>query len=320
MTVSFGLGALRAEWVRAVVCVGTFDGVHRGHQAVIGEAARQASAAELPLVLATFDRHPAAILKPDRCPKALAPLEENLREFAALGVSAAVVLPFDAAMAAMSADAFLEEVLRDSFRADRLVVGHDFAMGRGREGTAEWLAARLPTTVVAPFEMDGERVSSSAIRRAVATGDMTTAAHLLGRPFTLTGVVVGGQRLGRTLGYPTANLARTIDGALPDDGVYAAWFEGPSGRFPAALAIGTRPAVGGGPRSIEAYLMDYDGASLYGAACRIEVVARIRGEWNFPSLDALVERMGKDVEEIREALRKGGPEKSRSGSPFSSSH
>ena len=129
-----------------------------------------------------------------------------------------------------------------------------------------------PTTVVPPFEIDGVRVSSSAIRRAVEAGDMDAAARLLGRPFALSGVVVGGQRLGRTLGYPTANLARTIDGVLPPDGVYAARYHAPHGAFPAALAIGTRPATGAGPRSIEAYLMDYDGASLYGLPARIEVV------------------------------------------------
>ena len=302
MTVLFGLGALRAEWPSAVVCVGTFDGVHRGHRAVVLEAARQAREAELPLILATFDRHPAAVLAPERCPPSIAPLEENLREFAALGVGVAVVLPFDSETAGMSADAFLEKTLREALRAERLVVGHDFAMGKGREGTAAWLASRIPTLIVPPFEIDGVRVSSSAIRRAVREGDLTLANRLLGRPFVLSGVVVGGQRLGRTLGYPTANLARTIDGVLPADGVYAAWFDAPHGRFPAALAIGTRPAAGGGPRSIEAYLMDYNGASLYGAACRLEVVLRLREERDFPSLDALVEQMGRDVEAAREAL------------------
>lgn len=305
MTVSFGLGALRAEWPHAVACVGTFDGVHLGHRAVIVEAARQAREAELPLVLATFDRHPAAVLAPERCPKGLAPLEENLREFAGMGVGATVVLPFDATMAAMTATTFFEDVLKGALRADRLVVGHDFAMGRGREGTAEWLASRMPTTIVEPFEIDGRRVSSSAIRQAVAAGEMATAARLLGRPFALSGVIVGGQRLGRTLGFPTANLARTIGGVLPADGVYASWFHAPHGRFPAALAIGTRPAVGGGPRSVEAYLMDYDGTSLYGAACRIEVVSMLRNEWDFPSLDALVEQMGRDVAEARKALGLG---------------
>lgn len=305
MTVSFGLGALFAEWPKAVVCVGTFDGVHLGHQAVIAEGLRQARAAELPLVVATFDRHPAATLAPDRCPKSLAPLEENLRQFEKLGVSATVVLPFDAAMASMEAEAFLEEILKKALRADRLVVGHDFAMGRGRVGTPEWLAGRLPTTVLAPFEQNGVRVSSSEIRRAVAAGEMEHAADLLGRPFALTGVIVGGQKLGRTLGFPTANLARTIDGVIPADGVYAAWFHAPAGRFPAALAIGTRPAVGGGPRSIEAFLIEYGGASLYGQACRIEVIEMLREERNFPSLEALVEQMNRDVSEVERKLSLG---------------
>lgn len=305
MTVSFGLGALRAEWPKAVVCVGTFDGVHLGHRAVIEEGLRQAQVAELPLIVATFDRHPAATLAPDRCPKALAPLEENLRQFEALGVSATVVLPFDAAMAAMPAERFLEEILKDALRTDRLVVGHDFAMGHGRVGTPEWLANRLPTTVLAPFEQNGVRVSSSEIRRAVAAGEMAHATELLGRPFSLTGVVVGGQKLGRTLGFPTANLARMIDGVVPADGVYAAWFHSLRGRFPAALAIGTRPAVGGGPRSIEAYLMDYDGASLYGQSSRIEVVEMLREERNFPSLDALIEQMNLDVAEVERKLNIG---------------
>ena len=302
MTVVFGLGVLCAEWPRAVVCVGTFDGVHLGHRAVILEAARQAREADLPLVLATFDRHPAATLAPSRCPKSLAPLEENLREFERLGVAVAVVLPFDAGTAAMSAKDFLDEVIRKALRADTLVVGHDFAMGRGREGTAAWLSERIPTTIVPPFEIDGVRVSSSAIREAVGRGEILHANRLLGKSFTLAGVVVGGKRLGRTLGFPTANLARTIDGVLPADGVYAAWFHAPKGRFPAALAIGTRPAVGGGPRSIEAYLLDYDGASLYGAPCRIEVVAHERDEWNFDSLDALIAQMAQDVEGVRRTL------------------
>jgi riboflavin kinase/FMN adenylyltransferase len=305
MTVSFGLGALRAEWPKAVVCVGTFDGVHLGHRAVIEEGLRQARATELPLVVATFDRHPAATLAPERCPKSLAPLEENLRQFEALGVSSTVVLPFDAAMAAMSAERFLEEILKDALRTDRLVVGHDFAMGHGRVGTPEWLAGRLPTTVLAPFEQNGVRVSSSEIRRAVAAGEMAHATELLGRPFNLTGVIVGGQKLGRTLGFPTANLARTMDGVVPADGVYVAWFHAPSGRYPAALAIGTRPAVGGGPRSIEAFLLDYNGASLYGQPCRIEVVEMLREERNFPSLDALVEQMTQDVAEVERKLKIG---------------
>jgi riboflavin kinase/FMN adenylyltransferase len=172
-------------------------------------------------------------------------------------------------------------------------------MGNGREGTTEWLAARIPTKVVPPFEIEGGRVSSSNIRRAIQAGDVELAARLLGRPYALTGVIVGGQRLGRQLGYPTANMARSIDQALPADGIYAGWFESPTGRYRAAASIGTRPAVGGGARTVESYLLDYPGDSLYGLSARLELVARLRDEANFESLEALKEQIARDVDETR---------------------
>jgi len=229
MQVHFGVGLLRAEWRKSVACVGTFDGVHLGHQAVIREAISQAQDKELPCVLVTFDRHPAAILAPARCPKSLAGLQENLEVFRELGVSATVVLPFDAELSRMSAERFLREILIGAVRASSLVVGHDFAMGNGREGNTDWLASRLPTTVVKPFEIDGVRVSSSAIRRMVSEGQVEDAARLLGRPFALSGVVVGGQKLGRQLGFPTANIARSFDQAVPAQGIYAGWLTFPGG-------------------------------------------------------------------------------------------
>lgn len=302
MQVHFGVGLLKAEWARAVGCVGTFDGVHRGHQAVIRRAVETAQSAELPCCLVTFDRHPAAVLAPDRCPKALASLEQNLEAFARLGVAVALVLPFDVALSQMSAQDFLNEILEARVRADRLVVGHDFAMGHRRQGTTDWLAERIPTEVVAPFELEGLRVSSSAIRQAVQEGEMELAARLLGRPFAIDGVVVSGQRLGRQLGYPTANLARSFDQVLPPDGVYAARVLWNGGAYDAALAIGTRPAVGGGDRTIEAYLLDYPGDSLYGLAVSMELRHRLREERNFPSLDALKEQMARDVLEARDRL------------------
>jgi len=305
MQVHFGVGLLRAEWPRAVVCVGTFDGVHLGHQAVVRRAVDTAREQDLPCCVVTFDRHPAAVLAPSRCPKAIAPLQENLREIERLGVSVAVVLPFDAELSRMSADRFLDEILRASLKADNVVVGHDFAMGNGREGTTDWLSARIPTLVVEPFEIEGQRVSSSAIRQAVQDGEMETATRLLGRPFSITGVVVGGQKLGRQLGYPTANIARSFDQALPADGVYATRFRCEKGDYVAALAIGMRPAVGGDHRTVEAYLLDYPGDSLYGLSASLEVHHRLREERNFPSLEALKGQMAHDVEETRRLLLSG---------------
>ena len=155
MQVHFGIGLLAAEWKQAVVCVGTFDGVHLGHQTVVRKAIELADAAELPCILVTFDRHPASILAPDKCPKAIAGLQENLGVFEKLGIAASVVLPFDAELSRMSAERFLREILIGAVKATSLVVGHDFAMGNGREGDTDWLSARIPTTVVPPFEVDG---------------------------------------------------------------------------------------------------------------------------------------------------------------------
>jgi riboflavin kinase/FMN adenylyltransferase len=302
MQLHLGVGALRSEWPQAVVCVGTFDGVHLGHEAVIRTAVEDAQRKDLPCVLVTFDRHPAAILAPARNPKALAPLQENLARFESLGVALTLVLAFDAELSRMSADRFFDEILVGAVHATEVVVGHDFAMGNGREGTAEWLKARIPTTIVPPFVVDGERVSSSAIRDAVHVGDMRRAGRLLGRPYALTGLVAAGHKLGRQLGYPTANLARSVDQALPADGIYAGWFESATGRYRAATSIGTRPAVGGGARTVEAYLLDYPGESLYGLFARLELVERLRDEQDFPTLDELIFQISLDVEEARRRL------------------
>lgn len=295
MQVHFGLELLNAEWPSSVVCVGTFDGVHLGHQAVIGRATSLAAKHELPCIVVTFDRHPAHVLAPDRCPKAIASLGENLDQFARIGVGVAVVLPFTKELSQTNAQSFFDDALVGCMKATRLVVGHDFAFGKGREGTPEWLQARIETEVVPPFELHGSRVSSSAVRNAVGEGDIEEATRLLGRPFAVSGIVVAGQRLGRTLGYPTANLARSFDQVMPADGIYAGYATTPHGTFRAAVSIGMRPAVGGKDRTIEAYLLDYPGHELYGRNISVALHRRIREERNFDSLDALKEQIARDV-------------------------
>jgi riboflavin kinase / FMN adenylyltransferase len=297
--VHFGIELLEPEWTRAVVCIGTFDGVHLGHQKVIETAIARAKKEELPVIVVTFDRHPSVILNPSKAPKALASLKMNLERFQALGVGLSIVLPFNAWLSRMSAQEFFKSILLEKLRASSVVVGYDFAMGNGREGDTEWLSSRIETIVVPAFEVDGVRVSSSQIRSDVSSGNLTHANKLLGRGFEIQGFVDHGQKLGRELGFPTANIARSFQQILPADGVYVSDFLVDGKVFRAALSIGTRPAVGGGPRSIEAYLLDFPGESLYGQHVRLRLLQFLRPEWNFDSLDALKEQIAKDVEAVR---------------------
>jgi riboflavin kinase/FMN adenylyltransferase len=302
MTVHFGLAGLSPEWPGSTVCIGVFDGVHLGHQQLIRSAVETSRIHEAPAVLVTFDRHPLTVLAPHAAPVQLAGLGQNLRQFERLGIASTVVLSFDRSLAETRAQDFLDSVLVSGLRARRLVVGHDFALGRHREGDAEWLAARIPTTVVPPFEVDGHRVSSTLVRRAVAEGNVEDAARWLGRPFEVEGSVVTGQKLGRQLGFPTANLALPERLAVPADGVYSAWAETVMGRFRSAVSVGCRPAVGGKSRTVEAYLVDFEGPDLYGSAMRIQFATRLREERDFPDLVSLKDQMAKDVEWVKANL------------------
>lgn len=303
MQVHFGVELLKAEWSRSIACVGTFDGVHLGHQAVIRCAVNRARERGLPCCLVTFDRHPSSILAPSQCPKAIAPLSANLAEFAALGVSVAVVLPFDAQLSRMTATKFLDKILKGALRADSLVVGHDFALGQGREGTTDWLAMRLATEVVPALQLDGIRVSSTRIREAVKAGDLRSANRLLGRRFDIPGVVVLGDQIGRTLGFPTANLAKSFDQVRPGDGIYASRLSCAFGTYDAATYVGTRPTVDGLKPTIESFILDYPGDSLYGHTVHVELVERVREDRMFESLDSLRTQMTLDVERVREVLK-----------------
>jgi riboflavin kinase/FMN adenylyltransferase len=299
MQVHFGVELLAAEWPGAVVCMGTFDGVHLGHQTVIAQAVEQAAEGECPCVLVTFDRHPAHVLAPDKAPKAIAALQTNFTAFEKLGVAVAVILPFDLELSQTSADDFFQRILIEKIRAKSIVVGHDFAFGHNRAGTPEWLRERIETTVVPPFEIDGRRVSSSEIRRDIQAGKVEDAGRLLGRPFDVPGVVVSGKKLGRQLGYPTANIARSFDQVLPAYGIYSGELTCAYGVFRAAVSIGTRPAVQGEAMTIEAYLLDYPGDSLYGLPVNLQLTRRVRDERNFDTLEALKAQIARDVEEIR---------------------
>ncbi len=299
MQVHFGVELLHAEWKHAVTCIGTFDGVHLGHQEVIASAVKLARTREWPAVLVTFDRHPAHILAPDRCPPAIASLQSNLANFASMGVAVAVILPFDKALSLTSAASFCDAILVSKIKSGAVVVGYDFAFGHNREGTPEWLQEHLETSVVPPLSIGGSRVSSSAIRAFVASGQVEEAARLLGRPFEVHGVVIPGRKLGRDLGYPTANIGRSFDQVMPADGVYAGDVICSHGMFRAAVGIGMRPAVQGTHRTIEAYLLDYPGHALYGESVTLQLTSRLREELNFATIDELRTQIGLDVEQVR---------------------
>ncbi len=299
MQVHVGLDLLNVEWIRSVACIGTFDGVHLGHRCVIETTVARAQDRGLPSVVITFDRHPASVLAPERCPQPIASLSSNLERFAQIGVNLALVLPFTRQLADTPAEEFFESVIQERVRADLVVVGHDFAFGHDRLGTPAWLESRIATEVVPPFEVQGTRVSSSAIRRAIVEGRMEDAERWLGHPFAIEGVVVHGAQLGRKLGYPTANLARTFAQVTPAEGVYAGLAKTDRGDFLAAISIGGRPTIDATSRTFEAYLLDYKGESLYGTSMTLEIQRKLRNQIKFNDLEALKEHMAKDVAAVR---------------------
>jgi riboflavin kinase/FMN adenylyltransferase len=274
------------------VAVGTFDGVHRGHREVIGGAD----------TVLTFDPHPLSVIAPARAPKLLTTLERKAELVASLGVQELVVVPFDEDFALVSADEFVAHVLVEKLCATHVSVGENFRFGHGAQGDAQRLAAdeRFATRVVPLLEVDGEVVSSSHIRGLVLGGAVEYADALLGAPFTMVREVVHGDKRGRELGFPTANLLPQDGYVTPGHGVYACRATVASGAtYAAATNVGVRPMfVTGRGELIEAYLLDFDG-DLYGQPLRLEFLKRLRGERRFDSVEALVEQMGADVDEAR---------------------
>jgi len=293
-----------------VVTVGSFDGVHIGHGAVLREIAARARAAGRASVLVTFEPHPMEIVNPAAAPLLLTTPVERREILAQSELDYAVILRFDERLRAMSPEAFVG-MLRERLRLRELVIGEDHGFGRGRAGdvaTLKVLGSRFGFAVdVVPPVRDAVAgiVSSSRIRTAIAHGDLGLARRMLGRPFTLTGVVAPGARRGRSIGVPTVNLPVPLRKALPPDGVYAVWVEWPRGRAGGMLNQGPRPTVGDLARTIEAHLFDFDG-DLYGAWVRIEWVARIRDTRRFESLDALRAQLAEDEITARALLAADG--------------
>ena len=295
-----------------VVAIGVFDGVHRGHQEILKQTVREAHSQGLTPVALTFDIHPSELFAPGNAPTYIASLRQRpeLIDRYGGGIEAVVIAEFDRAFAALSPSAFVSDVLEGRLGARHVLVGADFCYGKGRAGTVTTLlgagaANGFAVTVVPPILIDGARVSSTQIRGLLAAGDVLQAIGLLGHPFVVEGRVVRGKQLGRTLGYPTANL-RPVQPKqqLPAAGVYAAWAILANGeRFAAAVSVGTNPTIDTDNMvKVEAFLLDFPPADLYGQELSLDFRARVRGEEKFASLDALVSQMARDVENVRAAL------------------
>lgn len=294
-----------------VIALGNFDGFHRGHQAVVGAAIARARAAGRPAVVATFDPHPARFFRPDTEPFALTTLDQRERLFAEAGADAMLVISFDAAMAAKSAEAFVADHLVDRAGAAMVVTGEDFTFGKDRSGNVASMrtlgaASGLVVEAVGAVTDAGGPISSSRIRAALRAGDCDEAARLLTRPFAIEGLVEHGAKLGRTIGYPTANVA--LGGYLrPRYGIYAARGRLADGRvLNGAANIGIRPTFDPPIELLEAFFFDFAG-DLYGQAVVVEFVAYLRPEARFDGLDALVAQMDKDCAAARAILAAPAP-------------
>jgi riboflavin kinase/FMN adenylyltransferase len=315
-----GLDATPGDLGRTVVTIGMYDGVHRGHQVLIAAAVARARALRRPALLLTFDPHPAEVIRPGSHPAILTAMDRKAELVAALGVDAMCVLPFTQDFMRLPPETFTHTVLVEHLHTAQVVVGENFTYGHRAAGDVHTLTAEgrrfgfavegIP--LAEDTSDDGEiTISSTYIRACVAAGDMESAARALGRPHRVDGVVVRGDRRGRAMGYPTANVETPPFTAIPADGVYAGHLvlREPSGvsgpRYPAAISVGTNPTFQGSRRTVEAFVLDFDG-DLYGEHVGVEFAHRLRPMAAFPNVEELLRAMADDVEQTR-ALLGGHP-------------
>ena len=301
-----GAGPIPAHLAGGIVALGNFDGFHLGHQAVVGAAVARARAEGRPALVATFDPHPIRYFRPDAAPFRLTTLDQRERLFAEAGADAMLVFGFDAALAGLDAEAFVAERLLDRLRVAGVVTGQDFTFGRRKSGDADVLArlgARhgFSATAVAPVTLAGEPVSSSRIRAHLRLGETREAARLLTRPFTIAGMVEHGDKVGRTIGYPTANL-QLGQYLRPAYGIYAVRGRLDDGRvLNGAANLGIRPQFTPLKELLEPYFFDFTG-DLYGRRLEVELIEYLRPEAMFDGLDALIAQMDADCLRAREVL------------------
>ncbi|QMU72285.1 bifunctional riboflavin kinase/FAD synthetase [Streptacidiphilus sp. P02-A3a] len=304
-----GLEEVPGDWGRSVVTIGSFDGVHRGHQLIIGHAVARARELGVSSVVVTFDPHPSEVVRPGSHPPLLAAHQRRAELMGELGVDAVLVLPFTPAFSQLSPEDFVRQVLVDSLHATVVVEGPNFRFGHRASGNVEVLAELgrrygfstdvLDLTVRGSLG-EGTPFSSTLARRLVTEGDVGSAAEVLGRPHRVEGTVVRGAQRGRELGYPTANVETLPHTAIPADGVYAGWLTADGERMPAAISVGTNPTFDGTARTVEAYAIDRIGLDLYGLHVSVDFLAYLRGMEKFDTIDALLDRMATDVKQARE--------------------
>ncbi len=308
------------EWPNPVITIGTFDGVHKGHQALIAKVCSMARACKGTAVLVTFHPHPRTVIQPDAEVAMLQSLEEKLEALAGEGLDAVVVVPFTRAFSNLSAEAYVREFLLGKLRPHTAVIGYDHRFGHDRSGDIDLLrqlAGDLRVEEIGKQEVEAMAVSSTRIRKALAKGCVEEAGQLLGRPYALRGIVVRGDQIGRTLGYPTANLhVADTSKLIPADGVYVVAVERPAAEdhmggetvlHGGMASIGMRPTFAGQDRRIEAHVFGFDG-DLYGAPVELRFLAWLRGEAHFDSTEALVAAMDQDRENSLRFLAEHMPE------------
>ena len=304
-----GLDEVPADWGRSVITIGVFDGVHRGHQRIVGRAVEEARRRGLRSVVITFDPHPDEVVRPGTHPPLLAGTGRRIELLEGLGTDAVLVVPFTLELSKMPPDEFVQSVLVDRLHTAHVIVGEDFRFGHKAKGDVALLRELGDkydfTAEGVPLVANGDTISSTYIRERLEAGEVEAAARALGRPHRVEGVVVRGHQRGRALGFPTANLEAPPQTAIPADGVYAGWLvcdsdRYPGFRWPAAISVGTNPTFEGVARTVEAYALDRDDLDLYGEHMAVDFAARVRDMLKFDSVDALVEQMHRDVARTRE--------------------
>ncbi|MET9478598.1 bifunctional riboflavin kinase/FAD synthetase [Streptomyces sp. NPDC002917] len=306
-----GLEDIPQDWGRSVVTIGSYDGVHRGHQLIIGRAVDRARELGVPSVVVTFDPHPSEVVRPGSHPPLLAPHHRRAELMAELGVDALLILPFTTEFSKLTPADFIVKVLVDKLHAQLVIEGPNFRFGHKAAGNVQLLTEFGATYDYSVEVIDlyvsgqaggGEPFSSTLTRRLVAEGDVAGAAEILGRPHRVEGIVVRGAQRGREMGFPTANVETLPHTAIPADGVYAGWLNANGEMMPAAISVGTNPQFDGTERTVEAYAIDRVGLDLYGLHVSVDFLAYVRGMAKFDSLDDLLVAIAADVKRASELV------------------